>query len=66
MAEPGTDHRHCKVCGRVCDPEELTCSPRCAEERARVARTRRMYLYLIYGTAALLLLLLVAPYLARA
>jgi len=65
MATSEADHRHCKVCGRVCDPDKLTCSPKCAQERARVARVRRNYLYMIYGTAALLLLLLVTPYLGR-
>lgn len=48
------DHRHCKVCGRVCSPDEETCSDDCAQKRARLAQTRRMYTYLIY--AAILLL----------
>ena len=54
------DHRHCKVCGRVCTPDEETCSVACADERARRARSRRNFMYLLYGTAALLLILLLA------
>ena len=59
------DHRHCKVCGRVCGPTEETCGPACAEVRERRARSRRTYLLLIYGMALLLLLLLVSPYIAH-
>ena len=60
------DHRHCKVCGRVCDPEDETCSRKCAIERERRARSRRNYLYLLYGLAALFVLLLLSPLLAHA
>jgi predicted nucleic acid-binding Zn ribbon protein len=56
----GEDHRHCKVCGRTCTPDEETCSTACREERERRARSRRMYMYLLYGTAALLLVLLLS------
>lgn len=50
------DHGHCKVCGRVCDPGEETCSRACRERRAQQLATRRMYTYLLYGTIALLLI----------
>ncbi|MGB6500548.1 MAG: DUF2116 family Zn-ribbon domain-containing protein [Thermoplasmata archaeon] len=56
----GDDHRHCKICGRVCTPDEETCSAKCRDERDRRARSRRMYMYLLYGTAALLLVLLLS------
>jgi predicted nucleic acid-binding Zn ribbon protein len=56
---PSSDeHRHCKVCGRVCAPEDETCSATCRDERDRRLRARRNFTYLLYGTAALLLLLL--------
>lgn len=55
MATEG-DHRHCKVCGRVCGPEEETCSKACRARRAQQLQTRRTYTYLLYGTAALLLI----------
>lgn len=57
------DHRHCKVCGRVCDPGEQTCSPECAEKRARQLQSRRTYTYLLYGTIALLLIVFLSHYL---
>ncbi len=50
------DHRHCKVCGRVCGVDEETCSRACAQKRARQLASRRTYVYLLYGTAALLLI----------
>jgi len=56
------DHRHCKVCGRVCTPGEETCSAECRATRDRRARDRRTYMFLLYGTAALLLVLLLSHY----
>jgi len=53
------DHRHCKVCGKVCAPGEETCSKACRAKREQLAQTRRMYTYLMYGVIALLLILLV-------
>ncbi len=50
------DHRHCKVCGKVCDVGEDTCSKACRAKRAQQQRTRQMYTYLIYGAIALLLI----------
>jgi predicted nucleic acid-binding Zn ribbon protein len=57
------DHRHCKICGRVCDPEEDTCSKACAQKRLERLQTRRMYTYLMYGAIALLLIVLFARFL---
>ncbi len=50
------DHRHCKVCGRTCDPGEETCSRACRERRASQLQSRRTYTYLLYGAIALLLI----------
>ena len=50
----------------MCDLQDETCSPKCAGLREQRARSRRIYLYLIYATAALLLLLLFSPLLAHA
>jgi len=55
-----SDHRHCKVCGKVCDPDEETCSRACREERERRVQTRRTYTYLLYGAIALLLIVFVS------
>ena len=57
------DHRHCKVCGRVCDVSSDTCSRTCAERRAAQLQTRRTYTYLLYGTIALLLIVFLSRYL---
>ncbi len=57
------DHRHCKVCGRVCAPDDETCSAACSEKRMQMLQTRRMYTYLMYGAIALLAVVLLARYL---
>jgi predicted nucleic acid-binding Zn ribbon protein len=54
------DHRHCKVCGKVCAPGEETCSKACRAKRERAAQTRKTYTYLMYAVIAVLLILLVA------
>ncbi|HXQ78682.1 MAG: DUF2116 family Zn-ribbon domain-containing protein [Thermoplasmata archaeon] len=50
------DHRHCKVCGRVCGVGEETCSRACREKRAAQMASRRNYQYLLYGAIAILLI----------
>jgi predicted nucleic acid-binding Zn ribbon protein len=57
------DHRHCKVCGRVCDVSAETCSRTCAERRAAQLQTRKTYTYLLYGTIALLLIVFLSRFL---
>ena len=54
------DHRHCKVCGRVCPVDSETCSRACREKRAQQLQSRRMYTYLLYGAIALLLIVFVS------
>jgi predicted nucleic acid-binding Zn ribbon protein len=56
------DHRHCKVCGRVCDVDDDTCSRACAEKRAQQLQSRRTYTYLLYGTIALLLIVFLSRF----
>jgi predicted nucleic acid-binding Zn ribbon protein len=53
------DHRHCKVCGKVCAPGEETCSKACRAKREQSIQTRRNLTYVIYAIIALLLILLV-------
>jgi predicted nucleic acid-binding Zn ribbon protein len=55
-----SDHRHCRVCGKVTTPDEETCSAECAETRARRVSSARTYRYILYGTIALLLILLLS------
>jgi predicted nucleic acid-binding Zn ribbon protein len=50
------DHRHCKVCGKVCGVGEETCSRACREKRAAQMASRRNYQYLLYAAIAILLL----------
>lgn len=58
-----TDHRHCKVCGRVTGPNEDTCSAKCAAVREQRVRARRNYTYILYATIALVTILLLSNYL---
>jgi predicted nucleic acid-binding Zn ribbon protein len=60
---PAADHRHCKSCGRVCDPDEKTCSPECAQRYETAIRARRNYVYLLVASGLLLLVLLFSHYL---
>jgi predicted nucleic acid-binding Zn ribbon protein len=50
------DHRHCKVCGRVCAPGEETCSRACREERERRLQGRRNLQIVLYIAVALVLI----------
>jgi predicted nucleic acid-binding Zn ribbon protein len=50
------DHRHCKVCGKVCDPKAEVCSPACREKRERLLAARRTYTYLLYGSIVVVVL----------
>jgi predicted nucleic acid-binding Zn ribbon protein len=54
------DHRHCKVCGRVCAVGEETCSRACREKRAVQLASRRNYTYLLYVAIAILLIVFIA------
>jgi predicted nucleic acid-binding Zn ribbon protein len=48
------DHRHCKVCGKVCAVGEETCSKACRTKRAAQLQKRQTYTYLIYAMIALI------------
>jgi len=50
------DHRHCKVCGRVCPVGEETCSRACRDKRAAQSASRRNYTLLLYAAIAILLI----------
>ena len=50
------DHRHCKVCGKVCGVGDETCSKACREKRAAQIASRRNYQYLLYAAIAILLI----------
>ena len=53
------EHAHCRICRKVCPPGEDTCSPACQRERTRRLQARRNYLYLLYATGAIIVVLFV-------
>ena len=56
------DHRHCKVCGKVCAVGEETCSRACREKRAAQVASRRNYQYLLYAAIAILLIVFLSSF----
>ncbi|HLM70274.1 MAG TPA: DUF2116 family Zn-ribbon domain-containing protein [Thermoplasmata archaeon] len=56
------DHRHCKVCGKVCSVGEETCSKVCRERRAAQVASRRNYQYLLYAAVAILLIVFLTSF----
>jgi len=60
---PEGDPRHCKVCGRVCDPGEETCSKTCRAEREQRMRSRRNYSLLLYASIALIVIVFASRFL---
>lgn len=51
------DHRHCKVCGKPCPPENEVCSTACRRKREAVLAARRNYQWLLYAAIALVVVL---------
>jgi predicted nucleic acid-binding Zn ribbon protein len=54
------EHRHCKMCGKVCDVDEEVCGKSCAAKREERLRSRRSVQWMLYGGMALLVILLIA------
>ncbi|MCI4345493.1 MAG: DUF2116 family Zn-ribbon domain-containing protein [Thermoplasmata archaeon] len=57
------EHRHCKVCGKVCDVDEEVCSTSCATKREERRQSSRNLKWMLYGGMAVILLLFVASFL---
>ncbi|HEV2316223.1 MAG TPA: DUF2116 family Zn-ribbon domain-containing protein [Thermoplasmata archaeon] len=53
------DHRHCKVCGKVVDPQDEFCSKGCRRKRDEQLQNRRNLTYLIYASIAFVILITV-------
>ncbi|HEV2231548.1 MAG TPA: DUF2116 family Zn-ribbon domain-containing protein [Thermoplasmata archaeon] len=53
--EDVAEHRHCRVCRKVCSPDSETCSKTCERERARRLESRRNSLYVLYALAAVVI-----------
>jgi predicted nucleic acid-binding Zn ribbon protein len=51
------DHRHCKVCGKVVEPEDEFCSKGCRRKRDEQNQNRRNLTYLIYASIAFVVLI---------
>ncbi|HUI38868.1 MAG TPA: DUF2116 family Zn-ribbon domain-containing protein [Thermoplasmata archaeon] len=64
MPDPA-DHRHCRVCGKVCDPDSETCSRRCREDLARRQQSKRGYTYLMYALIAIVAAVLILSQIGR-
>jgi len=58
-----SDHRHCRICGKVTPPDSETCSAECAARREQRLRSSRNYRYLLYGSIAILLIVLASGFL---
>ena len=53
------DHRHCKVCGKPCPPENEVCSTACRRKREEYLASRRNFTWLLYGGIVLVVILFV-------
>jgi predicted nucleic acid-binding Zn ribbon protein len=51
------DHRHCKVCGKVVEPEVEFCSKTCRRKREEQNQNRKNLTYLIYASIAFVILI---------
>ncbi|MCI4351041.1 MAG: DUF2116 family Zn-ribbon domain-containing protein [Thermoplasmata archaeon] len=56
------DHRHCKVCGKVCGVGDDTCSPSCRTRRELLLRTRRNYTWAMYAIIGFVVLVFILNY----
>jgi len=50
------DHRHCKVCGRVCAVDDQTCSRACRQKWDAQLASKRNYTLLLYAAIAILVI----------
>lgn len=58
-----SDHRHCKVCGKVVRTGQETCSDTCASERQRRLGSARTSRYVLYGLILFVVVLFAIGYL---
>lgn len=56
-------HAHCQICGKAIPYGEIVCSDECRERYGALVKKRKMYIYVMYGALALLLLMFVLMYL---
>ncbi len=58
-------HSHCQICGKAIPFGETICSDKCKTEYDDFLKKRRRYMYLMYGTLAVLLVLLLVMYMPK-
>ncbi|AGK61667.1 Uncharacterized protein containing a Zn-ribbon [Archaeoglobus sulfaticallidus PM70-1] len=56
-------HRHCVICGKAIEPEEITCSDECEETLQKEKKRQRnsMILMLVAFLALIIMLFVFAP-----
>ena len=48
-------HGHCNICGKAIKFGEAICSEKCQKEYEQFVKKRKMYVYIMYGAVAVLL-----------
>ena len=50
-------HSHCQICGKAVKFGETVCSEKCQKDYEQYAKKRKMYVYIMYGALAILLIM---------
>jgi len=56
-------HAHCQICGKAIPYGETVCSDECREKYQEIVKKRKMYIYIMYGALALLMVMFILMYL---
>ena len=57
MAEKIAQHTHCNICGKAIPISELHCSEECKQKFEKMIKKRKMYMYIMYITMAVIILI---------
>jgi len=52
-------HTHCNVCGRAVPLSDKVCSDKCQKEFDQLVKTRKTYMYVMYGAIVLIFMVYV-------
>ncbi|MEM0493509.1 MAG: DUF2116 family Zn-ribbon domain-containing protein [Candidatus Thermoplasmatota archaeon] len=52
-------HTHCQICGKAIPMNETLCSEDCKQRYQKMLRTRKWYLYIMYGLIAIVVLIFI-------
>lgn len=58
MAERLVQHKHCPVCGKAMSVDKKACSPECEASHEAIIREKKRTMYLFYGVAIVMVVLL--------